>query len=537
MTNQLLQRVKACPNLPSMPAIAVQVLELTRDTDVEIAAIASLVSRDPAMSAKILKTVNSSFYGRSQRVATISQAVIILGLQAVKTLVLGFSLVNNLAANKAKGFDHRQYWKRSIFAATAARVCAARAGIGGQQEEAFLAALLADIGMLVLDLTVGDAYGPVTVQAASHEDLSAVEARDLGGTHAEVGELIAEKWRLPPLLSAPIGHHHRPGGVADPAARRMAQVVGLGGRVADVFVDADPSPALADVRRLMAELCGMADGAEVDGFLTDVGHRAGEAANLFELNVNTEPDYETILERADEARTELTLQSQHEATQLAVKNEVLQRQATTDGLTGLSNRACFDVVLAERFAAARATGECLSLLMMDVDRFKLINDHHGHPTGDVVLQAIAKVFRSAARPQDLAARYGGEEICLVLPATTRAAAAAVAESIRGAVAAKPIPVAPRPAPTDGVTQTAPPSAVSELTVTASVGVASYEPGCPAAGAGPPAEGGRPGRVRRQAGRAELRAGVHPAAPVGGGGRGQGGVTRRSPGCCDPTGGE
>ena len=94
-----------------------------------------------------------------------------------------------------------------------------------------------------------------------------------------------------------------------------------------------------------------------------------------------------------------------------------------------------------------------------------------------MLKAIAKLFRAAARPQDLAARYGGEEICLVLPATPRSIAAAVAESIRAAVAARPIPVAPRPTPT-GVAPTAAASPVTELTVTVSVGVATYEPGCP-----------------------------------------------------------
>jgi diguanylate cyclase (GGDEF)-like protein len=248
--------------------------------------------------------------------------------------------------------------------------------------------------------------------------------------------------------------------------------------VADVFVDSDPAPALADVRRILAEMCDMSEPGDVDALLSDVSRRANEAASLFELNVVTEPDYETILERADEARTELTLQSQAQATQLAVKNQQLQLQATTDGLTGLNNRASFDAVLAERFTAAQAAGTHLSLLMMDVDKFKSINDHHGHPTGDLVLQAIAKLFRSAARPQDLAARYGGEEICLILPGTTRTVAAAVAESIRGAVAARPIPVAPPPTPT-GVAPTAPRTvSPTELNVTASVGVASYEPGCP-----------------------------------------------------------
>ena len=248
MKSHLLQRVKTCPNLPTMPAIAVEVLEVTKDDSVDITKLAALVSRDPAMAAKILKTANSSFYGCSQRVATISQALMILGLNSVKTLVLGFSLVNNLSRGNSAGFDHGSYWKRSIFAATAARAIAARAGVGNQ-EEAFLAALLGDIGMLVLDLAVNDGYGGVTVRAVSHEDLAPLEAEELGGTHAEVGGLIADKWRLPALLTGPIAHHHDAdvdgelSSVADPVVAKITRVVHLAGRVADVYVDRDPSPA------------------------------------------------------------------------------------------------------------------------------------------------------------------------------------------------------------------------------------------------------------------------------------------------------
>ena len=116
---QLIERIKACPNLPSMPTIAMQVLELAQKADVDIAEIARIICKDPAMSSKILRTVNSSFYGRSQHVSTISHALVILGLQSVKTLVLGFSLVTTLAKEKSKGFKHITYWRRSIFAAIA----------------------------------------------------------------------------------------------------------------------------------------------------------------------------------------------------------------------------------------------------------------------------------------------------------------------------------------------------------------------------------------------------------------------------------
>src|SRR3954453_12251712 len=170
MNEQLLQRIRQCPTLPSLPSIAVQVLELAQKPEVDIAEIARIISKDPALSGKILRTVNSSFYGRSQHVSTISHALVILGLQSVKTLVLGFSLVSNLSKTKAKGFKHIAYWKRSIFAATAARTIASKINLV-QQEEAFLASLLMDIGMLVLDQVIGEQYGEIHAKCKSHNDL------------------------------------------------------------------------------------------------------------------------------------------------------------------------------------------------------------------------------------------------------------------------------------------------------------------------------------------------------------------------------
>src|SRR5687767_12114272 len=133
MNEQLISRIRSCSNLPSLPAIAMQVLELAQKADIDITEIARLISKDPALSSKILRTVNSSFYGRSQNVSTISHALVILGLQSVKTLVLGFSLVTNLSKSKSRGFKHLIYWRRSIYAATAARSIAAKINIVQQE--------------------------------------------------------------------------------------------------------------------------------------------------------------------------------------------------------------------------------------------------------------------------------------------------------------------------------------------------------------------------------------------------------------------
>ncbi|MDB5320637.1 MAG: diguanylate cyclase, partial [Phycisphaerales bacterium] len=145
------------------------------------------------------------------------------------------------------------------------------------------------------------------------------------------------------------------------------------------------------------------------------------------------------------------------AVNLEQQNLRLKEQVITDTLTGLSSRGRFEQFLSEQFALALTQRRPLSLLMMDLDNFKAVNDAHGHPAGDQVLKAVGKLLRTAARATDLAARYGGEELVLVLPGTGKATAAAIAESIRRAVAAKPVKGDAQPVP-----------------VTLSIGVATLE---------------------------------------------------------------
>lgn len=459
MNEQLIGRIAECPNLPSLPAIAVQVLELAQQADVDMSEIARLISTDPALAGKILRTVNSSFYGRSKHVGTISQALVILGVQSAKTLVLGFSLVNHLTKDKSGGFDYVTYWRRSIYAANAARTIAARVGMV-QQEEVFLAALLQDIGMLVLDRVLGPEYGKVCQSAASHAELPAAEIAALGMHHGKVGELMARQWKLPALLATPIAGHLAPAEISDPPLRKITEVVALAGTCAEVFVGASAAAAISTVRERCKKLFNMPE-AECDAMLDEIGRSTREVAKLFEIHIGSSQKFEDILKKANEALVEMTLRSQQQASSLLQQNQQLRQAASTDALTGLSNRGRFDAFIAQAFAAALKECSPLSLILMDIDRFKLINDRHGHPAGDQVLKTVAATILSATRPSDLAARYGGEEFALVLPATPRHTAAAIAESIRRAVSGKPVP-----------------SILGEVAVTASFGVATLDPMLP-----------------------------------------------------------
>ena len=116
-------------------------------------------------------------------------------------------------------------------------------------------------------------------------------------------------------------------------------------------------------------------------------------------------------------------------------HEIIFRMAVTDGLTNLANRKQLDNLLEEEIPRARRYGHPLSLLMLDIDHFKHINDTHGHLTGDAVLRSLAGVLQQRLRPSDRLGRYGGEEFCVILPETTLMNAALIAESLRERVEA------------------------------------------------------------------------------------------------------
>lgn len=133
-------------------------------------------------------------------------------------------------------------------------------------------------------------------------------------------------------------------------------------------------------------------------------------------------------------RKELERRMERYQQDLEAANAKLRVLSTTDGLTGVRNRAAFNDRLAEEFERARRYDHPLSLLLLDVDHFKSFNDTFGHPAGDGVLQEVVRLVAGAARGTDVVARYGGEEFAVVLPDTDFAGAMVLAERVRRAVA-------------------------------------------------------------------------------------------------------
>src|SRR5580700_5085466 len=154
MNLKLLARIKAEPRLPSLPGVAVRVLELAKQENASVATVGKVISADPALSAKVIRTVNSSFYGLPHQVSTINHALVLLGMQTVKTVALGFSLVGALSTKKSAKFNYLRFWRQSLYSAVAARTID-KTLQRGTQEEAFLAGLLSDIGTLAMHQALG----------------------------------------------------------------------------------------------------------------------------------------------------------------------------------------------------------------------------------------------------------------------------------------------------------------------------------------------------------------------------------------------
>jgi diguanylate cyclase (GGDEF)-like protein len=436
-----------------LPAIAVQVLDLVNDPNAHISQLARLISKDPALASKILRTVNSSMYARPVKISKLTQALSLLGLQTVRVLVLGFSLVRNLKNYKNKGFRPLEYWRRAIYSATAALTLAQRTQ-SDLQEEAFVAALLMDLGMLVLDEILGEQYGRVNEKARTHADLARLEESMLQTTHAEVSGVLAELWGLPPALAIPMKFHHKPSAVEDPALQKLAQICHLAGRCADVFVEESATAAVAELRSFFESQYQMTE-ADCDNLLSQVSKRTAEIAPLFEVDLNTGVSYESILRRANDSVIQFTLADQHQA---RLENDQLRQKAAADSLTGLASRGTFDAFLEAAVKDAVAKSTPLALLLLDIDHFKAVNDQLGHQAGDATIKKLAAILAGSARPVDLAARYGGEEMAMVIPGVNRAAAANLAESLRRAIASIP------------------PGSLGGREITASFGVAVMEPG-------------------------------------------------------------
>jgi diguanylate cyclase (GGDEF)-like protein len=452
MPGSPLDRIMHSERLPTVPVVAVRVIDLVQRPDVALDELAAMIERDPALAARVLRMANSGFYGRPRSVTRVRDAILVLGLRTVKTLALGFTLVTDLRARDGAGIDHTWLWQRSLYAAVIARAIAGRPS-PRIADEAFLGGLFHLLGVIALESALGDDYRAVAA-SAGHDtaDLRARELERFGVDHSRIGAALAERWNLPPSLVDAIRHAADPDGAPLETAQ-LVLCVHAGCAGADVILGDRPGERLADLRTACERL-GLPPATSEELVAEAIADGATLGATIDIPASALEP--KEVLARANEALLRLTVESERENAALQAEREQLIQQASTDVLTGVANRRHFHEFLEEHFRLAARYGTPLSLFLADLDHFKALNDSYGHLVGDEVLRAVAQRMRTVLREADLLARFGGEEFVVVLPSTSLDGAVQGAERVREALMARPIEAAGH-----------------EIPVTASFGVSAY----------------------------------------------------------------
>src|SRR6195952_4209566 len=195
--------------LPAMPQILIKLIEHLQADDLGMPELAALISNDAGMTAKILAVANSSAYHRVHRQVGLEPALMALGTDVIKTLVISESVFQTFNSFPHSGStDLRGFWKNSLTAAVIARDVAKRMDYP-HIEEAYLAGLLHNVGRLALLSTAPQEYA-FNFTARDDEDLCAVEQRTLQITHAEAGAWLIERWHLDSFLADSVLYHHEP---------------------------------------------------------------------------------------------------------------------------------------------------------------------------------------------------------------------------------------------------------------------------------------------------------------------------------------
>lgn len=227
MNKDLEQLIMTASDLPTIPVVATKVMQLIESECTTAEELARIVSADPAVAARVLKISNSSFYGCQRQIQTLSHAIMMLGYNTLRSLVVAASVKQ---VYKPYGLTEKMLWEHSFGAGLAARIIAHHTRIINE-EEAFLGGLFHDIGKIIMNFFDSQKFQSV-MQKCFNEEISFTEAEHqvYSYTHSEVGALVIKKWNFPEMLMKSILQHNDFNFAEDEDASQiiLTCVVGLG---------------------------------------------------------------------------------------------------------------------------------------------------------------------------------------------------------------------------------------------------------------------------------------------------------------------
>ncbi len=417
--------------LPTLPGIALRILETVRREDANLKELADILSSDPPLCAEVLKIVNSTLYGLPVKVTTFQRAVSMLGTNVIKNLALSFTLIRDNKKGDKDLFDYEAFWKNSLIGAVTARMLG-RKIIPDLAEDAFFLGLLNNIGILALVQCMPKQYSLVLKEMErTNCDYHEAEDQILGFNHMGAGEYLVRTWNIPETFSIPILYHHHP----EKLENKPNEIVVLTKilHLASLFVKLFSLPDKAFLLSLIefsAKNHGFDGMFKTEEIISQIQVETSSVFPLFELKLVEEKEYLNIIESARTELINLSTDYMNRFLDQERKIDQFRELAAHDGLTGLINYQAFHELLEKEISRAKRYGKQLSLAIGDVDHFKRVNDTYGHLAGDYVLRVVAEHLEKGLRESDMIARYGGEEFAILIAETPLEAALAAVQRLR-----------------------------------------------------------------------------------------------------------
>jgi HD-like signal output (HDOD) protein len=215
--------------LSTLPEVTQRILSVTEDPDSSARDLNEILKHDLALSAKLLRVVNSAFYGLPGRIADLDRAIVLLGFQAVRNLAVAGTMASLFRnqAGEVRGFQAKELWRHSVATGVAARSIVNVIGLRSLREEAFLAGIIHDFGVVVEYQFAEQQFAQVMRLVIESKATLADAERSLWGvSHQEIGQNLAERWKFPRNMQFVAGYHHRPMQLAE-ELRLLPTVVAL----------------------------------------------------------------------------------------------------------------------------------------------------------------------------------------------------------------------------------------------------------------------------------------------------------------------
>ena len=231
--NQFLQQIDNMAGLPTLPVIASQLQQVLRDDNISIGQMIPIISKDPSLAMKILKTANSAYYGVKYKVESLRQAIVIIGMQELTVLALVFSVAKTIDRDRFSPISWKRFWEHSAATGHIADQMNKKYRLGFPNS-AFSLGLLHDIGKLILYLLDDELYEEVLLlaQSSNYSSIDA-ELELFGLSHIEAGRIMMEKWGLPESLVNGVAFHHNPEAAPIEEFQKLSALINVSDSVAN----------------------------------------------------------------------------------------------------------------------------------------------------------------------------------------------------------------------------------------------------------------------------------------------------------------